>query len=70
MFPTYELLVVVHAPIAPSQKTKMDPQRNLGIYVSFNSSSIIRYLESQTGNVFMTCFANSCFDETIFPSLG
>ncbi|CAA2961065.1 copia-like poly, partial [Olea europaea subsp. europaea] len=35
-------------PILPSQFTKMGPQRKLGIYVGFDSPSIIRYLEQLT----------------------
>ena len=37
---------------------------------SFNSSSIIRYLEPVTGDVFTTRFANYHFDENVFPPLG
>ena len=35
----------IHIPIAPPQRTKMGPQHKLGIYVGFDSPSIIRYLE-------------------------
>ena len=42
----------VHVPIATPQRTKMGPQRRLGIYVGFDSLSIIRYLEFLTGDVF------------------
>ena len=52
----------VHIPIAP-------PQRRLGIYVGFNSPSIIRYLEPLTGDVF-TRFVDCHFNETVFPPLG
>ena len=38
----------VYIPIAPTQRTKMGPQRRLGIYVGFDSPSIIRYLEPLT----------------------
>ena len=34
----------VYVPIAPMQRTKMGPQRRLGIYVGFDSPSIIRYV--------------------------
>ena len=44
----------VHVPIAPSQHTKMGPQRRLGIYVGFDSPSIIRYLEPLTRDLFRT----------------
>ena len=61
---------VVHVPIAPPQRTKMGPQRRLGIYVGFDSPSIIRYLKPLTGDVFRAKFANCHFNETIFPPLG
>ena len=43
----------VYVPIAPTQCTKMGPQRRLGIYVGFDSPSIIRYLEPLTDDVFL-----------------
>ena len=60
----------VYVPIAPPQRTKMGPQRRLGIYVGFDSPSIIRYLEPLTGDMFTARFADCHFDETVFPSLG
>ncbi|KAL6334268.1 hypothetical protein AAG906_014667 [Vitis piasezkii] len=60
----------VYVPIAPTQRTKMGPQRRLGIYVGFDSPSIIRYLEPLIGDVFTARFANCHFNESIFPSLG
>ena len=42
----------VYVPIAPPQRTKMGPQRRLGIYVGYTSPSIIRYLEPVTGDIF------------------
>ena len=48
----------------------MGAQRNLGIYVGFDSSSIIRYLEPLTGDVFIAKFADCHFNETVFPLLG
>ena len=36
----------VQVPIAPPKRAKMGPQRRLGIYVGFNSPSIIRFLET------------------------
>ncbi|XP_056694866.1 uncharacterized protein [Spinacia oleracea] len=38
----------VYVPIAPPQRSKMGPQRRLGIYVGFDSPSIIKYLEPTT----------------------
>ena len=49
----YHLLIfgcIVYVPISPTQYTKMDPQWRLGIYVSFDSPSIIRYLEPLIGD--------------------
>ena len=60
----------VYVPIAPPQHTKMGPQRRLGIYINFDSLSIIRYLEPMTGVIFKARFADCHFDEIIFPPLG
>ncbi|WJZ98775.1 hypothetical protein VitviT2T_017282 [Vitis vinifera] len=60
----------VYVPIAPTQRTKMGPQRRLGVYVGFDSPSIIRYLEPLTGDVFTARFADCHFNESVFPSLG
>ena len=48
----------------------MGPQRRLGIYMSFDSPSIVRYLEPLTGDVFKAHFKDYYFNETIFPPLG
>ena len=61
---------MVTVPIAPSQRTKMGPQRKLGIYVGFESPSIIKYLEHLMGDIFTTWFVDCQFNETIFPTLG
>ena len=47
----------------------MDPQRRLGIYIGFDSPSIIRYLKPLTGDVFKAHFKDCHFNETIFPPL-
>jgi hypothetical protein len=60
----------VYVPIAPPQRTKMGPQRKLGIYVGFDSPSFIRYLEPLTDDIFKARFEDCHFDENIFPSLG
>ena len=60
----------VYVPIAPTQRTKMGPQRRLRIYVGFDSPSIIRYLETLTDDVFTTRFVDCHFNESIFSSLG
>ena len=60
----------IYVPIAPTHCTKMGPQRRLGIYVGYDSPSIIRYLEPSTGDVFTAHFANYHFNESLFPPLG
>ena len=60
----------VQVPIPPPKRTKMGPQRRLGIYVGYDSPSIIRYLEPMTGNVFTARFSDCQFDETILSPLG
>ena len=60
----------VYVPIVPPQCTKMGSQRRLGIYINFDSPSIIRYLEPLTGDVFKARFEDCHFNETIFPPLG
>ena len=54
---------VVYVPIAPTQHTKMGPQWRLRIIVSFDSSSIIRYLKYLTDNVFTSRFVNCHFNQ-------
>ena len=46
----------------------MGLQRRHGIYVDFDSSSIIRYLKPLMDNVFIARFANYYFNESISPS--
>ncbi|GJT52805.1 retrovirus-related pol polyprotein from transposon TNT 1-94 [Tanacetum coccineum] len=48
----------------------MGPQRRLGIYIGYETISIIRYLEPLTGDVFTAHFADCHFNEAIFPPLG
>ena len=48
----------------------MGLQRRHGIYVDFDSSSIIRYLEPLIDNVFIVRFADYYFNESISPSSG
>ena len=59
----------VHVPIALPQRTKMVPQRRLGIYVGFDPS-IIRYLEPLTRDVFRAKFSDCHFNEIVFLPLG
>ena len=60
----------MYVPIAPPQRTKMGPQRRLGIYVGYDSPSIINYIEPMTGDMFKARFADCHFNEAIFPALG
>ena len=48
----------------------MGSQRRLGIYVGYESSSIIKYLEPLTRDLFTVRFADCHFDESIFSTLG
>ncbi|XP_004301938.1 PREDICTED: uncharacterized protein LOC101304199 [Fragaria vesca subsp. vesca] len=59
----------VYVPITPPLRSKMGPQRRLGIYVGYESPTIIRYLEPLTGDLFTARFADCHFDETLFLSL-
>ena len=60
----------VYVSISPPQRTKMGPQRRLGIYVGYESPSIIKYLEPLTGDLFTARFVDCHFDESIFQTLG
>jgi len=60
---------VVYVLIALPQRTKMGPQRRLGIYVGYESSSILRYLQPKTGDVFTARFVDCHFNEVIFFSI-
>ena len=60
----------VYVPIAPPQRTKMGPQRRMGIYVGFDSPTIIKYLEPTTGDLFKARYADCHFDESEYPTLG
>lgn len=60
----------IYVPISPPHRTKMDPQRRMGIYVGYKSPSIVKYLEPSTGDLFTARFNDFHFDESIFPTLG
>ena len=47
----------VYVSIAPPQRTKMGPQRRMGIYVGYDSPTIIKYLETTTGDLFNAMYA-------------
>jgi hypothetical protein len=59
----------VYVPIPPTKRSKMGPKRRLGIYVGFQSPSIIRYLDPATGNLFFAHTSSCIFNESQFPSL-
>jgi hypothetical protein len=42
----------------------------MGVYVGYESPSIIKYLEPKTGDLFTARYADSIFDEDYFPALG
>jgi len=48
----------------------MGLQRRLGIYIGYESPSIIKYLEPSTGDMFTTRFADCHFDESNCPTIG
>ncbi|KAM1795005.1 hypothetical protein ACFX11_035414 [Malus domestica] len=48
----------------------MGPQQNMGIYVRYDSLSIIRYLEPLTEYLFTAYFTDCHFYEIVFSSLG
>lgn len=47
----------------------MNPQIKLGIYVRYESPSIIKYLKSMTGDLFRSKFSNFHFDELVYLAL-
>ena len=55
---------------ALSQRTSMGPHRKLGIYVGYETPSIIKYLEPTTGGLHTARYADCVFDEDHFPALG
>jgi hypothetical protein len=48
----------------------MGPHRKLGIYVGYETPSIIKYLEPMTRDLHTARYANCVFDEDHFPALG
>ena len=60
----------IYIPITPTQRTKMGPQQRLGIYVGFDYSSIIRYLEPLMEDIFTARFIDCHSNESVFPLLG
>ena len=60
----------VYVPLPPSKRSKLGATRMLGIYIGFQSASIIRYLDPATGESFVAHISRCKFDESIFPKLG
>ena len=48
----------------------MGPLCKSGIYVGYETPSIIRFLDPATGHCHMARFADCSFDEDLFPTLG
>jgi hypothetical protein len=48
----------------------MGPHRKLGIYIGYETPSIIKYLEPMTGDLHMAWYADCVFDDDHFPALG
>ena len=60
----------VYVPIPPPQRSAMGPLRKSGIYVGYETVSIIRYSDPMTGDCHMARFADCIFEEDLFPTLG
>jgi hypothetical protein len=60
----------IYTPIYPPKRTSMGPHRRMGIYVGFQSLSILKYLEPLTGDLFMVRFTDCIFNEDHFSALG
>ncbi|KAM1003140.1 hypothetical protein ACFX2C_003502 [Malus domestica] len=58
----------VYMSISSPLHTKKGLQQRMGIYVRYDSLSIIRYLEPLTGNLFTAHFADCHFYETVLSS--
>jgi hypothetical protein len=59
----------VWIPTVEPKRTTINSHRVEGIYVGFDSPSIIRYLNPATGIIHKARFQNSKFDENKFPSV-
>lgn len=59
----------VLVPVLGPKRTKLGIQRRKGIYVGFDSISIIRFMEPTTADVFKARFNDCHFYETTFPTL-
>lgn len=59
----------VWVPVAEPQKKTISSHRQEGIYVGFDSPSIIRYVSPTTGTLLRAQFKNCKFVEHVFPTL-
>lgn len=57
-------------PVLGPKRAKLGPQRQKGIYIGYDSTSIIRYLERATADVFKARFLDCDFYEDDFPQLS
>ncbi|KAM1093339.1 hypothetical protein ACFX2B_008349 [Malus domestica] len=60
---------LVYVSISLSLHIKIGPQQRMRIYVRYDSSSIIHYLEPLTGDLFTAYFTDCHFYKTVFLSL-
>jgi hypothetical protein len=60
----------VYTSICPPKRTPMGPHRRMGIYVGYQSPSILKYLEPLTGDLFIARFTDCIFNEDHFLALG
>ena len=60
---------VVYVSLAPTHRTKLSPQCCLSIYVDFQYSFIINYIETLTCEVCTARLADCHFNEDVFPPL-
>src|SRR5450759_4161579 len=60
----------VWVPVPEPNRKTIGPHRLAGIYVGFDSPSIIRYVSPQTGTLSKARFQNCQFDERVFPPLS
>ena len=60
----------VYVSISPPQRTSMGPQRKLGIYIGYESPSILKYPEPIIGDRYTARYTDCIFDEDHFPALG
>ena len=58
----------IYVPISLPQHTSMGPQRKLGVYISYESMFILKYLEPITGDQDTAWYANCIFDEDHFST--